>query len=195
MPAHTGAVERTFGAAALLLAMFWVAVAFYALHMMLPYNAVALPAEDDVKARIWAPQGWKFFTRNPREDWLIPFVREAGGKWRLASVGPNGTASAFFGLSRVPRAQGIEMGLLLYKLPSEVWGACERDPRVCLEKSPIKMTLHNRLPDATLCGIIGMVRQRQIPWAWDSRGVAPKNMPSRVAKFEVKCSKQSAGAH
>jgi antimicrobial peptide system SdpA family protein len=186
-PNDAAPFERVFGASTLLLAAFWLSVAFYALHTLLPFNAVDLPAENDVKARLWAPQGWKFFTRNPREDWLLPFRRAHDGNWKSASLGPNGRADAYFGISRLPRAQGIEMGLLLYKLPKAMWDECNTDPVVCLEHSAIKATLRNKTPNPTLCGIVGFADQRQTPWAWQAHGVAPRFMPSRIAKFEVKC--------
>jgi antimicrobial peptide system SdpA family protein len=183
----TRTLERVFGSAAIALSVFWGVVTFYVLHQMMPFNAVDLPGEHQVQARVWAPQGWKFFTRNPREDWLLPFHRGPDGEWTTASLGPNGRLDAYFGISRRPRAQGIEIGLLLYKLHKGIWNACNGDPTYCLEHSPIKATLHNRSPNPTLCGVIGFVHQRQVPWAWDARGVAPAFMPSRIAKFEVKC--------
>jgi len=195
MPSHSRPVvaeasrslNRVFGLAALVVGAFWTCVAVYVLHTMIPFNPVALPKEGDVQARLWAPQGWKFFTRNPREDWLLPFARHSDGTWESASLGPNGRLDAYLGISRKPRAQGIEIGLLLYEVPKAMWDACNGDPTTCLEHSPIKATLRNRSPNPTLCGIVGFVQQRQTPWAWDARGVAPEYMPSRITKFEVRC--------
>ena len=178
---------RAFALTAIMLTALWLSVSAYVLHSMFPFNAVALPAESDIRVRLWAPQGWKFFTRNPREDWLLPFSRSSGGSWQSASLGPNGRLDAYFGISRRPRAQGIEIGLLLFKVPKAAWDECDHEPTVCLERSPIKATLRNRSPRPTMCGMVGFVQQKQTPWAWEAKGATPKHMPSRVAKFEVKC--------
>src|SRR5665213_797503 len=101
------------GVVSLALGTFWLAAISYVLHAAFPFNAVKLPDEKDINAKLWSPQGWKFFTRSPREDWLLPYRQTASG-WQSASLGPNGRLDAYMGISRAPRAQGIEMGLLLH---------------------------------------------------------------------------------
>jgi antimicrobial peptide system SdpA family protein len=177
---------RLLGVVLLGLAAFWLAAISYVLHAAFPFNVLSLPIEEDIDARLWSPQGWKFFTRSPREDWLLPYRKTTKG-WQSALLGPNGRLDAYAGISRAPRAQGIEMGLLLYKLPRGMWDKCTRDPVICLRNSPIKATLKNKTPNPTLCGMVGFVYQEQTPWAWAYSGVSPAHMPSRVAKFEVKC--------
>jgi antimicrobial peptide system SdpA family protein len=79
------------------------------------------------------------------------------------------------------------MGLLLHNVPRAMWDNCDQDALTCLRRSPIKTTLRNATPKPTLCGMIGFVVQQQIPWAWAYSNATPAHMPSRVAKFEVKC--------
>ncbi len=178
--------SRVLGVASLVLGAFWVTVMGYVLHATFPFNPVKLPDEAGVNARLWSPQGWKFFTRSPREDWLLPFRRADDG-WQRASLGPNARFDAYFGISRAPRAQGIEIGLLLHDVEKGMWDKCTDDPVRCLERSPIKRTLRNKTPQPTLCGLIGFALQEQVPWAWAYSRATPPRMPSRIAKFEVKC--------
>lgn len=170
----------------LVVGLFWAVFAAYVVHGSLAVNAVQLPDEAGIGARLWSPEGWKFFTRNPREDWNIVFKQKAPGVWESPLRGPNASLSNVFGLSRVPRAQGIELGLLLYHLPKQFWHPCPGDVAKCLTPLP-SYAVKNRSPDPTLCGTIGVVLQRQVPWAW--AGLKdPRTMPSRVGRLEVTCS-------
>ncbi len=178
--------NRLLGAVCIALAAFWVSAITYVLHATFPFNAVKLPDENTISAKLWSPQGWKFFTRSPREDWLLPYRRTTRG-WESASLGPNGRLDAYLGWSRAPRAQGIEMGLLLHNISNNMWDKCTGDAVECLRRSPIKTTLRNKTPEPTLCGMVGFVVQEQVPWAWAYSPARPAHMPSRVAKFEVKC--------
>ena len=40
----------------------------YALHGSMPTNPVNLPMEERIHTSLWAPEGWKFFTRDPQEE-------------------------------------------------------------------------------------------------------------------------------
>src|SRR4051812_32531054 len=103
----------------------------YSLHSALPPNAITLPFESQTQVLRWAPQGWGFFTRNPREPQIVPFLRN--GHWRSANLGPHAQFKYALGLNRRSRAQGVEMGLLLGKLGIAEWTPCEAELATCLE--------------------------------------------------------------
>jgi antimicrobial peptide system SdpA family protein len=129
---------------------------------------------------------WRFFTRNPREDQTLIYRRREDGSWASALMGPNFRASNYFGFGRRARAQGIELGLLIYNQPKRIWKACDQQPEACLENVPATTTLKNRSPDPTLCGTIGVVMQNVVPWGW-AISAERFTMPSKVAKFQVRC--------
>jgi antimicrobial peptide system SdpA family protein len=170
---------------AALLCVLGVLGTLYGLHAVTGFNPLRLPNEKSVDIQSWAPQGWKFFTRDPREDWTLLFARRADGTWVDASAGPNFQVGSLFGLSRAPRAQGIEMGTLLYGFRPNQWRPCTRTPVECLPDVPVQSrVVRNRTPRPTLCGDVAIVLQQQIPWAWArSRPL----MPSRILRMYVEC--------
>jgi len=168
------------------LTVCWCIVLFYVIHPALPFNALKLPAESHVNVSVWAPEGWRFFTRNPREDQTVLYRREGNGAWASASLGPNMRASNFFGFGRRARAQGIELGLLIYSQPKTIWASCEEEPDRCLERTTDAVAVRNRSPAPTLCGSVGVVMQNVVPWGWAISG-EKFTMPSKVARFDVQC--------
>src|SRR3984893_11911222 len=123
---------RFLGGVALMLAITWSMLSLYAVHIELAVHALDLPLESSIKPNLQAliPEGWGFFTRDPREARLLPFIQQAGA-WRSASEGPNGEAWNAFGFNRAARAQGGEMGLLEFTIPADAWKGCNEDVAGC----------------------------------------------------------------
>ncbi|WP_075007689.1 SdpA family antimicrobial peptide system protein [Stigmatella aurantiaca] len=179
---------RGLGLAALALILCWTTVTVYALHAALPHNPIHLPFEDQANIRMVLPEGWAFFTRDPRSDRMLPYIRGPGGQWTWASQTPNFQLQNSFGLDRAARAQGVELGLLLDEARDAGRQDCEDDPLACLEQAPVGQKLSNRSPRPTLCGQVGLVFQKAVPWAW-SRSAQERRvtMPSKVLRLDVEC--------
>lgn len=160
-------------------------LAAYATHPVLPFSPLRLPYADKVNPSIWMPEGWAFFTRDAREEDTRMFLRE-GGQWRNASEAPHFRPENLFGLDRTSKGQGVELGLLVQKVSSESRRECKEAPIICLERAPAALTIENTAPRPTLCGQVGLVFQKPVPWAW-SRAARPVVMPSRILRLEVKC--------
>ena len=178
--------QRALGTLTVALALGWSIVIAYAVHAGMPFNPVTLPAEDRMATRTILPEGWGFFTRDPREERILPFHKSEGGDWVSASLAPHARPSNGFGLDRMSRAQGIELGLLLENLAESAWSPCSERPAACLEKTSALTPLKNESPRPTLCGHVGLALQKPVPWAWASS----RNrivMPSRVLRLEVSC--------
>lgn len=176
----------TLGVFSVFLISFWTVILGYSIHAALPINAIELPFGESVYARLWLPQGWKFFTRDPREDDIKAFIRKREGEWTNAMNGPNGSPSNFFGVSRVSRAQGIELGLLTTAVRKSAWQPCKEEPESCLEAASPLASMKNITPKPTLCGEVGLVLQPPVPWAW-SKSADEITMPSKVIRIVVQC--------
>lgn len=179
---------RLMGGVLLMLAITWSVLILYAVHIELPVNALDLPFESSIKPNLQAviPEGWGFFTRDPREARLLPYVRPAGA-WQAASEGPNGEAWNEFGFNRAARAQGVEMGLLEFAIPTDAWKDCTEAIPSCLDKSPASMQVSNPTPHPTLCGDVGLAHRDTLPWAWAASVLDETSMPSKVVRLTVKC--------
>src|SRR5260370_35793078 len=148
---------RFLGGVALMLAITWSVLTLYAVHIELPVNALDLPLESSIKSNLQAliPEGWGFFTRDPREARLLPFIRQAGA-WRTANEGPNGEAWNAFGFNRAARGRGGEMGLPELTLPPDAWKGCNAEIPGCLHKTPPAIPARNPSPAPTPSGSGGM---------------------------------------
>src|SRR5262245_22657039 len=175
---------RLRGAAFLGVMAAFGAAATYAAHGSMPANPLVLPGERALEMRIWAPEGWKFFTRPPQEEEPAVFMRGASGAWTDAALGPNGEPRNAFGMDRRGRAQGVEIGLLLIEIPKSAWVECDVAPSACIDRGP-PVVLKNVSPVPSLCGHVALAMQKPVPWAWSRSGRAI--MPSRVARLEVQC--------
>lgn len=111
---------RALGVQVLLVGVVLALFVVYSVHAALPPNAITLPLENSIDIRVFAPQGWAFFTRDPQEARVLPFVRSKSGAWRSANLGPFAQPRYAFGLDRKPRAQGVEIGLLLGMLRNQL---------------------------------------------------------------------------
>jgi len=171
------------GLLALVLAPAWGLLFVYALHGAMSFNPIQLVGEREL--RVFMPQGWAFFTRDAREEDLLPFARRRGA-WASASIGPHARRSNLFGLSRTGRAQGIEAGLLLKEIPETAWSPCRAAPADCFENLPSAGPFRNISPRPTLCGDLGLALQKPIPWAWSASRRKPL-IPSRVVRLSVSC--------
>lgn len=167
----------------LLLALGWLAIGVYAVHPALPPNAVSLPGAELLRARVWLPEGWAFFTRDPREEDIFIF-RQQGGVWQAVDFGPSSRPAYVFGLRRKPRAMYIELGLVMAGIPRRGWAECSVDPLICVTGSATTFAVSNPSPLPAFCGLHALVLRRPVPWAWSQAQVA---MPSKVARVNISC--------
>lgn len=168
---------------------FWGAVLAYALQPALPYSPIRLPFQDEVRTQFFLPEGWAFFTKSPREERPFLFLRTDAG-WKDASLAPISRARNAFGLDRAVRAQSVELALLLTRPEvRKAWKACEvKAFGPCLEATAPAATLRNESPRPTLCGDVGVARQKPLPWAWARSEKGRKlMMPINVVRMRVEC--------
>ena len=153
-----------------------------------PFNPTKTPSlvnRGISPLRILMPQGFAFFTRNPREADIYLYQREAGD-WRTALMSPHARSSNLFGLKRKSRAQLTEYALLLSRARADLWTSCDENPSDCLPHAEVVDTVQNITPNPTICGIAGFVRQEPVPWAW-SESKDDIDMPSELIKLHVSC--------
>ena len=180
---------RKLGAGAIVLAAPWVVLLCYSLQAALPSNPVKLPAQHRLLlfARQVLPEGWSFFTRDPREKDVLLFTRSPERRWGSAHVGPYARPRWVFGWSRRPRAQGLELGLLLASVTKDDWRPCDAID-ACLgsaEGSP-SVVVENISPVPTLCGDLALVSAEPVPWAW-ARNLGRFHQPQSVVFVHAEC--------
>lgn len=168
-----------------MLIVVWSTVIAYAVHPVLPFNAIRLPGESALDVELLLPEGWGFFSRNPQDELEHFFRRASDGSWQ--PLLPDSYASPHFelGLSRRGRASTQEARWVIQRLPAASWIQCTDAATLCLERAP-QVSIKSAQPQQALCGAVGIVLQEPVPWAWASHK-KDVCMPSRVIRLWIEC--------
>jgi antimicrobial peptide system SdpA family protein len=177
--------DRLLGALGAGVGLACMVAVLYVVHPALSHNPVHLPFESALRPAVLAPEGWAFFTRDPREARMFVFARDGGG-WRSALLAPHGQPHNLMGWNRKSRAQGVEAALLVDGTSREAWRPCEGRLDACLDALGPGMATRNRSPRPTLCGTVAVVYRPPVPWAWLPQRDRVQ-MPSRILPLEVSC--------
>lgn len=170
------------------LVLFWLTLFTFSLYPLMPYNTLSERMRILPMITPFVPQGWGFFTRAAQEEDFYIYNRDKG-VWKNAFLGPNGKAHFVFGWSRAARAQGVEYGKIFTQIPKARFERCQSNHLTCLEaykKIEPLYEVENSSPSPTLCGTLGVILQKPVPWAWFKENQAI-DMPSRVVRVNVKC--------
>lgn len=152
-------------------------------------TVLSLPAADHLGpaskrvanvAREVVPEGWSFFTKSPRESFVVAYDDEGDE----VSTAPNAQGKWVFGLNRASRLGGIDVERVMRKLGPGDWRRCAAgvSVSVCgegLEHRSVRVT------DGvdSLCGKVTLAREEPVPWAF--RGADP--LIEEIAVVEVLC--------
>ena len=173
------------------LALLWTAALVPVLLGSLPDSPLrpSLGFRQDVIAL--APQGWAFFTRDPREPVDRVYARPGAGP----SIGPewvqvtytNSSRRNWLGLKRDARALNVELASLLAEVDPAQWSDCPDRLETCLRDRDVPaVAVVNRSRTRALCGDLLVERRPPAPWAW-SRAKRPVLLASRIARLDVRC--------
>ncbi len=167
------------------LAVFWTGIILFVLKSSVSEHPLRSSRAVQRNLIAITPQGWSFFTRNPREA-VDRIYRRVDNEWIHATVA-NSSARNFFGLKRDARALSVELASLLTGIPHEKWQACRSSLTEYLEMETIKsVPVENRSLMQSLCGDILVQRRPPVPWAWSKR-MKRIHMPSRIVRLDVRC--------
>ena len=129
------------------------------------------------------PQGWAFFTRNPREASLYVYDKK-GGKFICRT---KANLNFYFGAGRNMRVEDGEMSYLLNQVSSKRWKKCKGKNLLDCAKITSKIEVKNDYLHPKLCGEIIVKRQDTTPWAWSRSNVS---MQFELIKLKVICLSQ-----
>lgn len=167
------------------LAVFWAGIILFVLKSSVPEHPLRSSRAVQRNLIAITPQGWSFFTRDPREA-VDRVYRRIDGDWIHATVA-NSSARNFFGLKRDARALNVELASLLTEIPRKKWRGCRSSLTNCLEAKPVEaVSVENESLMQSLCGDILVERRPPVPWAWSKRTQRIR-MPSRLIQLNVEC--------
>jgi antimicrobial peptide system SdpA family protein len=168
----------------LVLALCWAA-AFVLVLRSLTDSPIRLSHKRLGQVIALSPQGWAFFTRNPRE--VLPQIyRQEQGRW-IRAIRTNAEPTYLFGLNRIQRAHYAEMEALATQVPKGAWRATRtRFSEVASLPDAPMVRVVNRVQKPFLCGRYVIQKRNGVPWAW-SGSWHKVSMPTQTAKVEVRC--------
>ncbi|MGC4755865.1 SdpA family antimicrobial peptide system protein [Micromonospora trifolii] len=129
------------------------------------------------------PQGWSFFTKDPRSEQVQGYTREAPGRWKTIDHGHNNGVGSAFGISRKTRTHGLELAFMTKALDQNLTKLTEcrsREALDCLEAAaatPVA-TVRNPSPNPIYCGTVGLVMYKPTSFEW-------RDFPTGNAKVKV----------
>ena len=131
------------------------------------------------------PEGWAFFTRNPREP-VDRVFRWEGTAWTRFNK-PNASPENLFGFRKTSRPIAAELSMLLGQVPPGRWQSCDADLTACLGNpalTAVPIENHSRIQG--ICGRFVLERRPPVPWAW-SESIDEVHMPAKVVMLDVAC--------
>lgn len=164
---------------------FWMTTFFVLATSAIPYNSTSVKARnnDFLFFRALLPEGFSFFTRNPREPLVVLISKDTKQEIELH----NNSAGYFFGFERYPRAINLEMSIVWQSVKEKKWFDCETGTADCFDDSLVpSYTIKSSFPNPILKGDYYLKLVEQVPWAWaKSFRTSNKKMPCKVIRIKV----------
>jgi len=150
-------------------------------------NPIKLKMDLDNKVFTFVPQGWAFFTRDPREAQIT--IYKKNDKDQFVEINQrHSSVRNMFGLNR--RASKIMSELQFIKKQindtlfiNTKWNYQENiQGKIPNSIIPVK----NKIKHPILCGEYVVAFQKAVPWAW-SQNIEQIKMPCKVIRIKIQC--------
>lgn len=151
-----------------------------------PDSAVRGTRSERDLIRFLLPEGWAFFTRDPQELSVRPYLRGSHGSWRsMGAADVRGMGLG--GIDRAGRLLELEVATLERQIPKEHWRRCRGPVEMCVGKlSDPLIKAQLKLRANHLCGDVALQKVRPVPWAWRDKH-SQTFMNSMVVRLTVLC--------
>jgi antimicrobial peptide system SdpA family protein len=144
-----------------------------------------LPIKGTIKLKIKKviPQGWSFFTRNPKEEDYYIYKYDSVTK-RITNLNKTlNSSSNFLGLKRICANSGIELSSICRKIKKSEWQNCKVNLSAYNFNDLNSIRIVNFFPGATINGTYIIQKKSPIPFEWVN--TFKGEMPSQIALLKV----------
>jgi antimicrobial peptide system SdpA family protein len=170
-----------------LLTAFWSGLVVMIFASSMEESALRPHYIQRVFLQTLSPQGWAFFTRNPREPWYHAFMVAADGHLIPAETADY-RGAPWHGVRRDVRNRGIAIGQVLKAVPSTAWKPCKEAIETCIarvDEGAVEVSLA-MIDNTGFCGRVVLQERATVPWAW-RKAYRTVHMRSRIALVDVNC--------
>ena len=168
------------------LTAFWGLVVVLVLFGSVPESPFPWTPEERLTLTALAPEGWAFFTRNPREP-VQELYRRRNGEW-VPYERANFSVHNWLGMKRLSTIENVELQHLLRKAgPDSTWTQCSDDLQACRRTHELyTVQVKNTTATRRFCDSLLVRKHKPVPWAW-SDAASPVVMPSSVVQLNISC--------
>ena len=165
----------------LLVLLFWIISLSYVFKSALP-----VPSNESFFKKTvffnFLPQGWGFFTRDPREDEVILYqiIEDTAIQYTQT----NNSRDNWYGFSRRNRLKLIEAGVIVSQIKDSLWMKMKGGDFI-LDRGIYTDTINSRFKPCNIKGDYFVVKRERIPWAW-AKKQEEIIMPYSYVKIYVK---------
>lgn len=151
----------------------------------LEVNPVKLNIDLDNKIFTFVPQGWAFFTRNPREAQIVLYQKNKNNEL-IEIPQRHSSCNNLFGLNRKASKLMSELQFIKSKVDVNLyyntrWNYQEN----IYSQIPNKMVIiKNQMADPILIGEYVVVFQKAVPWAW-TKSIHDIKMPAKIIRLKI----------
>ena len=110
------------------------------------------------------PEGWGFFTKNPREENVTLFRVHDDQTLEKVTI-KNSSADNWFGLSRKSRKIGAELSIVLTQVPDSAWEEHINPETPVCQGQDVEIS-SNKMVTTLKPGKYLVVKKEVLPWAW-----------------------------
>ncbi|HTS46113.1 MAG TPA: SdpA family antimicrobial peptide system protein [Puia sp.] len=171
---------------------FWI--------LFIVFNLITYSDDNPIKIRyrifdgrfkLFFPEGWAFFTKSPREDFIEVYEMSNSHLQKVRGQ-RQAELSDWLGLKRDSRAESVEFSYLLSRVKSQdgdsLWTECNfSELENLISHDKVKTyPVSNSTISPFYCGRIFLVKKQVVPWAW-SANFEKINLPVQVISLLVEC--------
>lgn len=167
----------------LFLATLWVTAFFGLISATSGYTSLKLKSKTNRHLLSLTPQGWGFFTRNPREENIIMYKFDEKDSV-VKITDKNFSFNNYFGLSRKQRYEAIQMSALLSDIKEEEFVKCNEISVQNCDINKVIISNNTKNKNNYFKGTYFLKKEKAIPWAWSKSKEKLKN-PYKVIEIEI----------
>ncbi len=162
---------------------FWLIINIFLITVR--GNPIEITNEVDSRVFNFIPQGWAFFTRDPREAQIAIYKIENDN---ILKPYPqrHSLFTNLFGLKRTSSKLLTELQLLKLKTVDSLYSDAKWNYQINIFDKIITNTFEckNEIYDPILLGNFIVVYQKPVPWAW-SKSIKEIKMPAKIIRFKI----------
>lgn len=152
-------------------------------------NPLNIAGKIDSSIFRFVPQGWAFFTRNPREAQVILY--EVSSEKHLVKYPQKHSSSEnLFGINRKSSKLLTEIQVLKANVPDSIFSNIKWNYQINYISKEIDslkpFKVRNEVYMPVLCGNYLLIFQKTIPWAW-CKSNDELEMPAKAVFLKIEC--------